>query len=272
MSQLWLWELAGRLVPSQGAGKFNQALMDLGALICTPRTPSCLICPLAACCEARRLGVQDVLPVLSPKPPPLAVVEACALVVRKGAVLVVQREEGGLWSKFWEFPTVNIEGADPAGRSFGSPVDLAEGIERLTGIRARVGPEVRSLTYAVTKHRVSLRVHLAEAVSGKLKPGPGLSDARFTRPSGTDRTSARLGGSAAGHLDRPGWRASSGKLSPVQECEPDRTTSAGPGFGYHLSLARHVPGRTLARDMLDQACWVLGRERPSGLAWSQVVL
>jgi A/G-specific adenine glycosylase len=184
LSQLWLWEVAGRLVPLQGAGRFNQALMDLGALICTPRTPSCLICPLAASCEARRFGLQDVLPVLSPKPPPLAVVEACALVVKNGAVLVVQREEGGLWSKFWEFPTVNIEGADPAGRSFGSSVDLVEGIERLTGIRARVGPEVRSLTYTVTKHRVSLRVHLAEAVSGKLKPGPGLRDARFTPPAG----------------------------------------------------------------------------------------
>ena len=49
--------------------------MDLGALICTP-DPECLICPLVACCEARRLGLQDALPVLSPKPPPLSVVEA----------------------------------------------------------------------------------------------------------------------------------------------------------------------------------------------------
>lgn len=181
-SREWLWDSATRLVPAQGAGKWNQALMDLGALVCTPRNPSCLVCPLSAFCEARRLGIQDIVPVASPRPAPLRVVEACALVVRDGAVLIVQRKEGGLWSKFWEFPTINVEGADPAGRSFGEPVGLAEGVERLTGLKIRVGPEIRKLTYAVTKHRVALSVHVAQAVSGHLKPGPGLADARFTSP------------------------------------------------------------------------------------------
>src|SRR5262245_37457565 len=63
-TQATLWRAAERLVPSIGAGAFNQALMDLGALICTPRTPSCLICPLAASCEARARGLQDALPVV----------------------------------------------------------------------------------------------------------------------------------------------------------------------------------------------------------------
>jgi A/G-specific adenine glycosylase len=181
-SQVRLWEVAGRLVPPQGAGQFNQALIDLGALICTPRAPGCLICPLAALCKARQLGLQDGLPTITPKPPPLPVTEACAVVVRDGSVLVVQREEGGLWSKFWEFPTINLEGADPAVRSFGRPVPLVEGIERLTGIRARVGPQIRALTYTVTRHRVHLRVHAARALSGTLRPGPGLSEARFIPP------------------------------------------------------------------------------------------
>ena len=77
---------------------------------------------------------------------------------------------------------MNLEGADPAGRSFGHPVGLDEGIERLTGIRVRIRPEIREITYAVTKHRVRLRVHIAEAVSGRLKPGPGFADARFIAP------------------------------------------------------------------------------------------
>jgi A/G-specific adenine glycosylase len=182
VSERWLWDVAGQLVPSRGAGTFNQAIMDLGALVCTQRAPRCLVCPLAAFCESRRLGLQDALPVSSPKPRPLAVVEACALVLRRGTVLLVQRKEGGLWSKFWEFPTVHVDGADPAGRSFGGSVELAEGVARLTGIQARVGPEVLRLTYAVTKHRVSLRVHLAHALSGRLKPGARVADARFMPP------------------------------------------------------------------------------------------
>ncbi|MGC8639113.1 MAG: A/G-specific adenine glycosylase [Isosphaeraceae bacterium] len=182
-SRHWLWDVARQLVPSRDPGKFNQGLMDLGAMVCTPHTPSCLVCPLSACCESRRLGLQDVLPVNSPRPAPLMVIEACAVVVQDGAVLVVRRKEGGLWSKFWEFPTVNLDGADPAGRSFGHPVDLTEGIKRLTGIQVRLGPEVHTLTYTVTKHRVCLRVHFGEAVSGALTPGPGLTDARFVPPT-----------------------------------------------------------------------------------------
>jgi A/G-specific adenine glycosylase len=182
-TQARLWQAAGRLVPSQGAGAFNQAFMDLGAVVCTPRTPSCLLCPLSALCGARKLGLQDQLPVIASKPPPLAVSEACALVVREGLLLTVRRKAEGLWAGFWEFPTIHLEGADPAGRSFGEPVGLAEGIERLTGIRAKIGPMVRTLTYSVTRHRVELRVHRAEGLSGRPRPGPGLVEVRWVAPS-----------------------------------------------------------------------------------------
>ena len=53
---------------------------------------------------------------ITPKPPPLAVVEACAILVREGKILIVQRGRGGLWEQFWEFPTIHVEGVDPAGR------------------------------------------------------------------------------------------------------------------------------------------------------------
>ena len=182
-SQTRLWAAAERLVPARGAGKFNQALMDLGALVCSPRSPACLLCPLASLCAARRLGIQDSVPVVAPRPRPLAVTEACALVMREGAVLVVQRNDAGLWARFWEFPTINLGGADPAGRSFGAAVSLSQGVERLTGIRVRIGPEIKTLTYAVTRHRVVLRVHLAHAYSGSLQPGPGLLDARWVATS-----------------------------------------------------------------------------------------
>ncbi|MFO0891533.1 MAG: A/G-specific adenine glycosylase [Isosphaeraceae bacterium] len=174
-----LWAAAEALVPLEGAGDFNQALIDLGALICTPREPRCLICPLSSLCEARRLGLQDQLPVIAPKESLLSVVEACALVVNEGRVLVVQRGEGGLWSRFWEFPTVNLEGADPAGRAREGRVGLAEGVERSTGIPITLGPQARSLNYTVTRHRVTLRVYLARGPGLEPRPGPGYIAARW---------------------------------------------------------------------------------------------
>ncbi len=181
-SQKQLWALAEELVPPEGAGDFNQALMDLGASICTPRNPSCLICPLASACRARELGLQDVLPVLAPRPSVLPVSEACAMVLNDGRILVVQRGEGGLWSKFWEFPTVNLDGADPAGRVHDRRLDLREGIENVAGVRAEVGREIRTLTYTVTRHRVALSVSLARALGGELHPGPGFRAARWIPP------------------------------------------------------------------------------------------
>ena len=73
-----LWRAAGRLVPPTGAATFNQAFMELGALVCIPRAPLCLVCPVAAECRARALGIQEQVPVLASKPPPLVVTEACA--------------------------------------------------------------------------------------------------------------------------------------------------------------------------------------------------
>jgi A/G-specific adenine glycosylase len=178
-----IWQAAGHLVPAQGAGTFNQALIELGALVCTPREPACLVCPLSGLCEARRLGLQDRLPVTTPKPPPAAVTEAGAVVMREGRVLIVQRGLGGLWEQFWEFPTVHVAGVDPAGRPSTSPaVDLAEGIKCLTGVRVRIGPPIKTIRYSVTNHRVELIVHLAKALSATPQPGPGIVDARWVEP------------------------------------------------------------------------------------------
>jgi A/G-specific adenine glycosylase len=182
-TQARLWQAATRLLPDRGAGQFNQALMELGAIVCTPRAPKCLFCPVSALCRARALGVQESLPVKSRRPAPLEVVEACTLVTRRGRILIVQRAPGRLWEHLWEFPTVHIAGADPAGRGFGESVEIAEGVRRLTGIAVDVGPLVRTVNFSVTKHRVRLDVHSGIGLSQKLKPGPGLVAAIWEKPS-----------------------------------------------------------------------------------------
>ena len=185
-TQARLWEAAGRLVPPTGAGRFNQAFMELGALVCTPRTPRCLVCPVTAECQARALGLQDELPLTTPRPPPLEAVEACALVRRRGRLLVLQRGSGRLWDGFWEFPTIHVAGADPAGRAVeqGGPVDLAAGVRRLTGIAIRVEPEVaQTVRYTVTRHRVRLDAHEACGLDDALSLAPGFAQAAWLAPA-----------------------------------------------------------------------------------------
>jgi A/G-specific adenine glycosylase len=181
-TQARLWQAAERLVPDVGAGAFNQAFMELGALVCIPRAPLCLVCPVASDCRARALGIAESLPVQTPKPPPLLVTEACALVARHGRWLIVQRGPGGLWEHFWEFPTIHCSGVDPGGRSFGTPVDLAEGVRRLTGVAVRTGPLVATIRYGVTRHRVVLEAYKATGLGDSLAPGPGLVQAAWVTP------------------------------------------------------------------------------------------
>ena len=181
-SQARFWRLAERVVPSENAGTFNQAFMELGGVVCTPRTPLCLVCPVADDCRARSLGLQDSLPVVAAKLPPKLSTEACAIVERDGRRLFVRRGPGRLWESFWEFPTVHVAGADPAARSFEKPLALAEAIRRLSEVRAEVGPIAKAITYSVTTHKVTLQAHLGRFIEGEPRPGHGMTEAAWLGP------------------------------------------------------------------------------------------
>jgi A/G-specific adenine glycosylase len=200
-SQARLWEAAGRIVPDDDPATFNQAFMELGALVCIPRNPMCLACPVASDCLARRDGRQDAIPIVAPRPTPLEVAETCVAIVDEGRLLVVKRAPGALWADFWELPTIHLAGPNPAKRSSGEPATLAEGVRRLTGISASVGPIATTVKFGVTRHRVTLGVHLARRIEGSPRPGPGLVEARWatlgeledlTRSSATRRVLAWL--------------------------------------------------------------------------------
>jgi A/G-specific adenine glycosylase len=179
-----LWQAAGRLVPEAGAAEFNQALMELGATVCLPRRPLCLLCPVAASCRARALGLQEAIPATAPRPAPLEVSEACALVVRERRFLMVRRAAGQLWEHFWEFPTMHVAGADPARRAAGLPdgLNLAEAVERLTSVRVKIGSALHTVRFGVTRHRVTLTAHAAHDIGGDPRPGPGLDRAAWIAP------------------------------------------------------------------------------------------
>ena len=94
---------AAALVPADRPGDFNQAVMDLGATVCTPGTPSCEKCPLQALCDAFSAGDAEELPVLPRKNPPKALDYAVCLVFSGDRVLMRQRTEAMLRG-LWVFP------------------------------------------------------------------------------------------------------------------------------------------------------------------------
>ena len=186
--QARLWDVAARLVVGERAGDFNQSLMELGALVCVAREPRCHICPVADRCEARRLGLQREIPRIAPRARPARVVEACAVTVHDERILMVRRGGPGLWAGFWEFPAVHLKGPDPAGRAVDPPLGLERGVARLTGVEIVAGGVLRSISYAVTRHRVRLDAHSATVrsrPSGVAVPaaGPGMSAAAWVEPA-----------------------------------------------------------------------------------------
>jgi A/G-specific adenine glycosylase len=128
-----LWQTAEALLPARGGCLHNSALMELGALLCTPRAPQCLICPIRKHCRAE---TPEALPRKKPRPKTIALAEKCAWIVQDGKLLVEQ-QTGPRWRGLWKLPM------------------LAEGSRR--------GPLLLSLDYPFTNHRVTLTVHTAAA-------------------------------------------------------------------------------------------------------------
>ncbi len=104
-----LWALAEKHVPTGRAGDYNQALMDLGASVCLPKGPLCLLCPVNELCKARALGLQEQRPIMKPKPVVPHKLKMAAVLVQDGCVLLAQRPAGGLLGGLWEFPAAQVD-------------------------------------------------------------------------------------------------------------------------------------------------------------------
>jgi A/G-specific adenine glycosylase len=113
-----IYAAAERITPHQRAGDFAQAMMDLGATICTPRAPRCRLCPLAAQCAGRRTGEPERYPVKGPKPAKPNRVGTACWISTNGKVWLVQRAGKGLLGGMRALPddgwTVRADGAGSA--------------------------------------------------------------------------------------------------------------------------------------------------------------
>ena len=160
-----LWDLAARLVPAAKPGDFNEALMELGATVCTPRQPTCEACPVKELCEANRQGVTDRLPVRDARRKPTAVTHAVLVVVRRGSLLLQQRGSDGLWAGMCQCPT--REGVD------GQTADWAAWISSQTGLRIGEVSDMGSFEHQTTHRTIRFHVQTAPCTGGRLKQGCG---------------------------------------------------------------------------------------------------
>ena len=99
-----LWQLAEENLPPGEASEYNQALMDLGATICTPSSPDCVHCPVVNLCQAHALGIQEHRPVAKPKTKIPHHTVTAAILQNNGKVFIAQRPDKGLLGGMWEFP------------------------------------------------------------------------------------------------------------------------------------------------------------------------
>ncbi len=148
-----LRDRAQDLLDRRHSGDFNQAMMELGATVCLPRNPHCLVCPISGHCAALRLGKQNELPVRLVRERTVREQIAVGLVERNGSLLLRQRpEDASLLPGFWELPQGPLNG--PAG----APGQTLEALGLVGG--ERLGRFRHSITYheyTVSVHRAKLR-------------------------------------------------------------------------------------------------------------------
>lgn len=157
-----LWNEAEAFVDATSPGDFNQAMMELGATVCSPRSPRCDECPIRTHCAAARLGLADDLPLKSKRAEPPVVHAVAAAIRRNGKLLVVQRPLRGLLGGMWMLPGGDLtNGQTPEAA-------LAQYAHGQTGLRIAVSSPVGEIRHQFT-HR-SLRLTIYEAA---LAPATG---------------------------------------------------------------------------------------------------
>ncbi|WP_417910466.1 A/G-specific adenine glycosylase [Candidatus Electronema sp. PJ] len=107
-----LLQLCAELLPADDPRNFNQALMELGALLCTPKQPACRICPVQAYCQAFRQGTVQERPVSGPKPKKIDISMACGIIEDQGRLYIQQRLPDDVWGGLWEFPGGRLEAGE----------------------------------------------------------------------------------------------------------------------------------------------------------------
>jgi A/G-specific adenine glycosylase len=172
-----LWELAESSIPAGEASDFNQAMMEMGALCCTAKSPLCERCPLKAQCRARSLNLVDRLPETAARPVVTDERHVAAVIERRGRYLLLQLgAKAPRWAGLWQFPTVSVrsnEGVEPALRRAARDqvsLDVAP-LSLLTVVK-----------HSVTRYRITLDAYRCSAAHGRAAPKGDTQKLCWVRP------------------------------------------------------------------------------------------
>jgi A/G-specific adenine glycosylase len=170
--ELWhkLEDTAQEMLARTMPGEWNQAMMELGATICLPKSPKCAECPVAKWCQARKLGIAEVLPEARKKRAPVQVTLAAAVLLDpRGRTLLVRRtgKDGALFSRMWQFPAIETP-ADASSK-------LAQHLEEVFGVKIADEGMIRLQT---ARHSVTFREIRLESFLIPLGRLPKIAGAR----------------------------------------------------------------------------------------------
>ena len=161
----YLWQLSESILDRIQPRNFNQAIMDLGATICTPKNPSCLLCPWNTHCMAYNLGIQSELPMRETASPlPHKVIGVAAIWNEQKQILIDRRRQEGLLGGLWEFPGGKLEAGETVEEC------IQREIKEELGIEIEVGDRLITIDHAYSHFSVTLMVHQCRHLSGIPQP------------------------------------------------------------------------------------------------------
>lgn len=153
---------ADALLPAGRAAGFNEAMMELGATVCTPRKPACGRCPLRTVCAGFRQGDPSRYPAArARKKVPHIIVGAAVTVDRRGRILIARRRATDMLGGLWEFPGGKREPGETM------PACIRRELQEELGIETAIGPRLVVVRHAYSHFTIELHAHFARLVGGR---------------------------------------------------------------------------------------------------------
>ncbi len=157
-----LQTLADALLDRERPGRWNESVMELGATVCTPRSPACPRCPLRHVCQAAALGTPEAFPVVSKRAPtPHHTIAVGVVTDDAGRILIQRRPEDAMLGGLWEFPGGKVEPDESPDAA------CAREIREELGIDVAVGTPVARVEHAYSHFRITMHAFRCRLVAGE---------------------------------------------------------------------------------------------------------